>query len=117
MTAIQDRLALRDQSLARLVAAVEADARNTALRLIQIDRRAVKRIARRYLAWPSRIEEVQPYAQFMSLAELLARLERRLAFRSAFEREANVTLLGARLYARIMIRREREEARGKAAAQ
>lgn len=117
MTAILDRLRARDQSLARIVAAVEADARAAALRYIQMDHRAIKRVARRYLTWPSLIEEVQSGAQFITLQELLDRLERRLAFRSAFERESNITLLGARLYARIVLRRERAEALIQEAAQ
>jgi len=63
------------------------------------------------------IEEVQSGAQFITLQELLDRLERRLAFRSAFERESNIALLGARLYVRILLRRERAEALIQEAAQ
>ena len=96
-------------SFRRAVAAVEEEARAAALRYIQMDHRAIKRVARRYLTWPSLIEEVQSGAKHMSLEELIVTLERRLAHRSAFDSASNIMLLGARLYARIVLRRERAE--------
>jgi hypothetical protein len=110
MTAIIDRLQVRDNAMMRAVAAVEAEARTDALRYIQMDHRAVKREARRYLRSPSCFtNELNRY--FKPMSEALESIERRLAFRSSWERTNPITLRGGRLYARIELRREREEAR------
>jgi hypothetical protein len=110
MTALIDRLQVRDNAMMRAVAAVEAEARTAALRYIQMDHRAVKREARRYLRSPSRFAfEFNRY--FRPLPELLEAIESRIEFRSSFERTNPITLRAARLYCRIELRREREEAR------
>jgi hypothetical protein len=109
MTAIE-YAAKREASLSRIYAAIEGEAQATALRIIQRDHAAVKREARRYLRSPSRFAfEFNRY--FRPLPELLEAIESRIEFRSSFERTNPITLRAARLYCRIELRREREEAR------
>jgi hypothetical protein len=110
MTAALEYAAKREASLSRIYAAIEGEAQATALRIVQNDHRAVKREARRYLRSPSCFtNELNRY--FKPMSEALESIERRLAFRSSWERTNPITLRGGRLYARIELRREREEAR------
>jgi hypothetical protein len=116
MTAAIEYAAKREASLSRIYAAIEGEAQATALRIIQRDHAAVKREARRYLRSPSCFtNELNRY--FKPMSEALESIERRLAFRSSWERTNPITLRGGRLYARIELRREREEARLLEAAQ
>ena len=112
MLPIEARIERRGLDISRLVAAVEEDARCTALVVIRNDRNAVKRVCRYHLA--TNLREINRY--FRPLPDVLDALNRRIDFRSSWERTAPIDLRGARLAVKIVMRREREEARAMARA-
>jgi len=115
---VSARLAARDASLARIVAEVEAETRRSALAILpQAYRARAKAATLNYLNRPSRLADLQRGAEFIPLAELLVTLERRAAYCRANEHLAyKLTNLFAGIRAvKVLMRREREEARRLAA--
>jgi hypothetical protein len=117
MTAIIDRLQVRDNAMMRAVAAVEEQARRSRLEtLLPAERDRIKAAARNFLVRPSRLDDViNPFWRHADLADLVILLERQIRDLGHPDRDYLRWKLpnycGALLAVRIMARREREEKR------
>jgi hypothetical protein len=106
MTAIETRLAIRDDSLARLCGEFEREARKSM-------RATWKANARLYIADPWRIDRVVKGFNSQSLAWSYRRIKDRMSLRRCYGVTLNseISLRAARLAIYILLRRERTEAR------